>query len=81
MKALTKKEEQIMEYFWDRGPLFVRELRELYASVRMRAEGIRTDAGRQSVIKDLYESFFKKFIESSEHGPSAYAQILRYSLG
>ena len=26
MKALTKKEEQIMEYFWDRGPLFVREL-------------------------------------------------------
>ena len=30
MKALTKKEEQIMEYFWDRGPLFVRELRELY---------------------------------------------------
>ena len=31
-----------------------RELRELNASVRMRAEGIRTDAGRQAVIKRLY---------------------------
>lgn len=30
MKKLTKKEEIIMNYFWDRGPLFVRELRDLY---------------------------------------------------
>ena len=29
-----------------------KELSELYASVRMRAEGIRTDAGRQAVVKD-----------------------------
>lgn len=30
MKRLTKKEEVIMNHFWDNGPLFVRELRELY---------------------------------------------------
>ena len=30
MKKLTKKEEIIMNFFWDRGPLFVRELRDLY---------------------------------------------------
>ena len=30
MKRLTKKEEVIMNHFWEKGPLFVRELRELY---------------------------------------------------
>ena len=42
-----------------------RELRELYASVRMRAEGIHTDGGRQAVIKDLYESFFKEAFKAT----------------
>ena len=30
MKKLTKKEEVIMDYFWSNGPLFIRELRDLY---------------------------------------------------
>ncbi len=30
MKRLTKKEEIIMNHFWEKGPLFVRELRDLY---------------------------------------------------
>ena len=30
MRNLTKKEAVIMGYFWGRGALFVRELRELY---------------------------------------------------
>ena len=30
MKKLTKKEEQIMGAFWERGRMFVRELRELF---------------------------------------------------
>ena len=34
MKRLTKKEEIIMNHFWDHGPLFVRELRELYPEPR-----------------------------------------------
>lgn len=60
-----------------------RELRELYASVRMRAEGIRTDAGRQAVIKDLYESFFKEaFKATSEKMGIVYtpSQVVDYIL-
>ena len=30
MKKLTAKEEIIMDFFWERGEMFVRELRELY---------------------------------------------------
>ena len=29
MKRLKKKEEEIMDFFWDHGDLFVRELRDL----------------------------------------------------
>lgn len=29
MKKLTQKEEEVLSYFWDKGPLFVRELLEL----------------------------------------------------
>lgn len=42
-----------------------KELHELYASVRMRAEGIRTDAGRQAVVKELYEHFFKEAFKAT----------------
>ena len=30
MKALTAKEEEIMGFFWDKGPMFVRELLNFY---------------------------------------------------
>ena len=30
MKNLTVKEEEAMEFFWERGPLFVKELLELH---------------------------------------------------
>ena len=30
MKKLTKKEEEIMNHFWDKGAMFVKELLELY---------------------------------------------------
>ena len=30
MKKLTKKEEEIMNLFWDKGAMFVRELLEHY---------------------------------------------------
>jgi len=35
------------------------KLDKFYASVRLRAEGITTPAGRQAVVHDLYENFFK----------------------
>lgn len=34
MKKLTKKEAEIMNLFWERGAMFVRELRELYPEPR-----------------------------------------------
>lgn len=30
MKTLTAKEEEIMGFFWDKGPLFVKQLLEFY---------------------------------------------------
>ena len=30
MKRLTAKEEEIMGYFWEKGPLFVKQLLEYY---------------------------------------------------
>ncbi len=30
MKGLTQKEEEIMNYFWSQGPLFVKELLDFY---------------------------------------------------
>ncbi|MBQ5639700.1 MAG: BlaI/MecI/CopY family transcriptional regulator, partial [Bacteroidales bacterium] len=30
MKKLTRKEEEIMNLFWDKGAMFVRELQALY---------------------------------------------------
>ena len=31
MKKLTQKEEEIMNYFWERGAMFVKELKEYYS--------------------------------------------------
>ena len=44
-----------------------RQLDELYASVKRRASIVRTDFGRQELIKDLYNNFFAKaFTRTSE---------------
>ncbi|MBR3317982.1 MAG: DEAD/DEAH box helicase [Atopobiaceae bacterium] len=44
-----------------------RQLDDLYASVRRRASIVRTDFGRQELIKDLYNNFFAKaFTRTSE---------------
>ncbi len=34
MKKLTNKEKEIMDLYWQHGPMFVRELLELYAEPR-----------------------------------------------
>ena len=33
MKGLTAKEEEIMGFFWDKGPLFVKEMLAFYEAV------------------------------------------------
>ena len=34
MKTLTAKEEEVMELFWEKGPLFVKQLLEFYEEPR-----------------------------------------------
>ena len=41
------------------------ELNDLYESVRIRAKAIKTDAGRQNVIKELYEKFFSQAFKAT----------------
>ena len=42
-----------------------RELAELYSSVRLRAGSVRTDGGRQKIIKELYEKFFSQAFKAT----------------
>ena len=34
MKSLTAKEEEIMGWFWEKGPMFVKEIRALYGDLK-----------------------------------------------
>lgn len=42
-----------------------RDLASLYSSVRLRAEGVKTDSGRQRIIKELYEKFFSRAFKAT----------------
>ncbi len=46
MKKLTKKEEAIMNLFWENGELFVRELRELYPEPKPHFNTLSTQVRR-----------------------------------
>ena len=40
-----------------------RDLQPFYDNVRSRASGVKTSAGRQQILSDLYEQFFKKALK------------------
>ena len=61
MKRLTKKEEVIMNHFWDQGPLFVRELRELYPEPKPHFSTLSTQ------VRTLEE---EGFIDHKSYGPT-----------
>lgn len=42
MKSLTEKEEELMCFFWERGPLFVKEIVELYPDPKPHVNTIST---------------------------------------
>lgn len=42
MKSLTEKEEELMTIFWERGPLFVKEIVELYPEPKPHVNTIST---------------------------------------
>lgn len=42
-----------------------RELHDLYRSVEIRAESVKTDTGRQRIVKELYEKFFSQAFKAT----------------
>lgn len=42
MKKLTQKEEEILTIFWERGPMFVKELKELYSDQNLHYNTLST---------------------------------------
>lgn len=42
MKRLTKREEEIMNLFWDNGELFIKELREFYTEPKPHVNTLST---------------------------------------
>lgn len=61
MKRLTQKEEVIMNHFWENGPLFVRELRELYPDPKPHFSTLSTQ------VRTLQD---EGFIDHKEYGPT-----------
>lgn len=62
--AMEKMVDALRQYSIE-TPEEKRELDELYASVRRRAEGVKTDGGRQRIIKELYEKFFSQAFKAT----------------
>ncbi|MGI6048308.1 MAG: BlaI/MecI/CopY family transcriptional regulator [Petrimonas sp.] len=59
MKRLTDKEEEVMQFLWDNGPLFVREILEFYPEPKPHYNTVST------VIRVLEE---KKFVDHKTYG-------------
>lgn len=59
MKRLTEKEEEVMQYLWDKGPLFVREILEKYPEPKPHYNTIST------VVRVLEE---KGFVDHKVYG-------------
>ena len=61
MRRLTNKEEIIMNHFWERGALFIRELRELYPEPKPHFSTLSTQ------VRTLQED---GFIGHKAYGPT-----------
>jgi len=59
MKKLTQKEEEIMNLFWEKGPMFVKELKELYSDRKLHYNTLST------MVRALEE---KGFIDHQQFG-------------
>ncbi len=52
MNKLTAKEEEVMGYFWEKGPMFVKQLLEFYAAPRPHFNTLST------IVRGLEEKGF-----------------------
>ena len=61
MEKITKKEEEVMNIFWEHGPMFVRDMVELYPEPKPHFNTIST------IVRGL-ES--KGFVDHKSYGPT-----------
>ncbi|MBR3854994.1 MAG: BlaI/MecI/CopY family transcriptional regulator [Bacteroidaceae bacterium] len=61
MKKLANKEEEVMKLFWDKGPMFVREMVELYDEPKPHFNTIST------IVRSLER---KGFVGHKSYGPT-----------
>jgi predicted transcriptional regulator len=59
MKHLTNREEEIMEFFWEKGPMFIKDLNELFADPKPHYNTIST------IVRGLEE---KGFVSHEQFG-------------
>ncbi len=59
MKKLTIKEEEIMNFYWEKGPMFVKELVTLYANQKLHYNTLST------MVRALEE---KGFLDHEQFG-------------
>ena len=59
MKKLTQKEEEILALFWEKGPMFVKELKEFYIDKKLHYNTLST------MVRALEE---KGFVDHEQFG-------------
>lgn len=59
MKKLTQKEEEILALFWQKGPMFVKELKEFYTDKKLHYNTLST------MVRALEE---KGFVDHEQFG-------------
>jgi BlaI family transcriptional regulator, penicillinase repressor len=59
MKKLTQKEEEIMNCFWEKGPMFIKDLKEIYTDKNLHYNTLST------IVRGLEE---KGFISHEQFG-------------
>lgn len=42
MKKLTQKEEEILNFFWEKGPMFIKDLKEFYTNQKLHYNTLST---------------------------------------
>lgn len=82
MKKLTRKEEEIMNCFWDKGAMFVRELLELYPEPKPHfntlSTMVRTLEANRYVSHKAYGSTYQYYpvVSREEYAGSSFKGIV-----
>jgi len=83
MKRLTNKEKEIMDLYWQHGPMFVRELQELYDEPRPHFNTLSTMVRileRNGFVghKQIGNSFqYYPLVTEKEYGRSSIAGVIK----